>query len=296
MKKLCYVSDVHLEFWKKNVPVYAPPSVEGGRCYLALCGDIGYPFTDMYGQFLRVHSSLYDHVFVLAGNHEYYSRKKTIREINNRIHEVCAGLPNVTFLDQTGATIETDGSVLPLGPRGLESPGAVRILGCTLWSPVSKEIESQMNDYKYIHIGCPYSVSRAYRTSPVEVTPCAPTVVDVPGGVVPRNYTHRRLLQAADVNRLHDAMVAWLRDILSTGPRTIVLTHHAPTPLMDRNPPHPGYSSQSEFLMGGPVSHWISGHTHITRRIVVGTTECLSNCIGYPSEPTESQGLVWFTL
>jgi predicted phosphodiesterase len=49
------------------------PSEGAYENFLALCGDIGNPFHENYVKFIRRHSERFSHVFIVAGNHEYYS-------------------------------------------------------------------------------------------------------------------------------------------------------------------------------------------------------------------------------
>lgn len=47
-----------------------------GKSYLALLGDIGNPCLVNYGYFIDYYSKLFEHILIIAGNHEYYSGKK----------------------------------------------------------------------------------------------------------------------------------------------------------------------------------------------------------------------------
>jgi hypothetical protein len=42
-----------------------------GHC-LALLGDIGYPAKEGYAEFVLAQAKRFDHVFIVAGNHEFY--------------------------------------------------------------------------------------------------------------------------------------------------------------------------------------------------------------------------------
>ena len=254
--KLQYVSDIHIELRKpKEIPLIVPREQSNG-C-LALCGDIGDPFSSQYETFIGVHSPLYRYVLVVSGNHEYYSarRQRTMREIDDQIEAVCAKFTNVIFMNKKEIVIEN-----------------TKFIGCTLWSFVNKELESQMNDYNNIFVD-------SLRTnSGMHMFPDRK-----------RRYLRefKRPLEYQDVNLLHQDMITWLEECIqkTPEPNIIVLTHHAPTEQMDRTPPSCGYSSDCEFLFTSKVSHWISGHTHITRQVSIGNTLCLSNCYGYPGDP-----------
>jgi predicted phosphodiesterase len=68
MKKLFHVqfiSDLHLD---RNVFEFSPSAA-----VLAVLGNIGDPFKKKYSNFLKEASSRYEHVILIAGNHEYDS-------------------------------------------------------------------------------------------------------------------------------------------------------------------------------------------------------------------------------
>ncbi|KAL0478550.1 hypothetical protein AKO1_008143 [Acrasis kona] len=130
------MSDIHLEFSRDDFDVK-----KVGNC-IALVGDIGIYSKSNYEYFLTKLSQIYDHVFVVAGNHEYYNQE--YHAANTEMSAICMPLDNVHFLQQSSFLYE-DGTNHP-----------VRILGCTLWSNVpisSKEIVSKcLNDYRTIRI------------------------------------------------------------------------------------------------------------------------------------------------
>ena len=109
------VSDIHLEQRHENfrVPfdVCAP--------YLALLGDIGDPWSDVYIAFLEWTSKQYVHVFLILGNHEYFHNQPS--KVAKRVQSIVRYLPNISFLNCSFFDLPfTD----------------VRFLGCTLWSHV----------------------------------------------------------------------------------------------------------------------------------------------------------------
>jgi hypothetical protein len=67
---LQYLSDVHLEFRQKL------PRVVPKGDILILAGDIGYPFSGLYEEFLRKMTHSFKKVFLVVGNHEYYNLGK----------------------------------------------------------------------------------------------------------------------------------------------------------------------------------------------------------------------------
>jgi predicted phosphodiesterase len=267
-RTLQIISDVHLEFIKRarNTPVFHPVSENG---YLALCGDIGYPFNPMYAEFIRQHSLLYKHIFVLSGNHEYYSGKnkqRSISDVDSQIDQVCSMFPNVTFLQKKEVVIE-----------------GTRFLGCTLWSDISLSDSLRMNDYNCIYTEC--NVSGGMTTIPFSVNMNRTTNFGTSLGKRVWQKSGKRLITECDTRQLHNDMRTWLKNKLEDKTqKTIVLTHHAPTHKLDRDIPSTGYSTNLEYLMSSGVSHWLSGHTHLSKQTVINETTCISNCVGYPNE------------
>ena len=76
-----YISDIHLEYL-----TYIPYITKTAN-NLFLLGDIGHPDTINFQKFIKKCSELYKNVFLIYGNHEYYSilrgskkKKKKIKE------------------------------------------------------------------------------------------------------------------------------------------------------------------------------------------------------------------------
>ena len=286
--RLYYVSDTHHELLKPrmsdqvNVISELSELSELGADnvvnYLALCGDIGCPFQDNYEAFLRRHSERFDHVFVVSGNHEYYTSKKkqrTVEQTDEKIREITAGLHNVTFLQQTAIVI-----------RG------ITFIGCTLWAAVDDEAASYMNDYRRIF------VDFAGRERDELIWAGSGTArqrLYLRAGRVPLKPSHVR-----DIHQRHRA---WLTDTINraqsegTG-KVVVLTHHAPSMSMLR-PNTPSmlasisepivrrcYASECDELFAPPVVAWVSGHTHRCTEVAINGIPSVSNCYGYPSETT----------
>ncbi len=67
------ISDLHLEMGSYfNLKAKAP--------YLLLVGDIGYPESQIYKDFLKQYSKKFDKIFYISGNHEYYQCKKNSKK------------------------------------------------------------------------------------------------------------------------------------------------------------------------------------------------------------------------
>ncbi|KAH3743240.1 Ser/Thr phosphatase family superfamily protein [Pelomyxa schiedti] len=124
------LSDLHLEFEGHDRFTFAPAAP-----YLVLAGDIGDPFEDSYVNFLHAQSRQFTHVFVVAGNHEFYGHKHT--ECENVIQALCDSAPerNCTFLKK--------------GVFTLLGGGCLRVFGATLW--YDPDAVRTLNDYTEIH-------------------------------------------------------------------------------------------------------------------------------------------------
>lgn len=117
MVRIYLVSDLHLEYhW------YKPPvPTEVGKSILVIAGDLGNPMLPSYKSYLIIAAELYKHVILIAGNHDYYSRKRTMEENRILIRELCKSVSdNIYFLHCESVILEN-----------------IRFLGCTLWTDLS---------------------------------------------------------------------------------------------------------------------------------------------------------------
>lgn len=137
--KFQYVSDIHLEMGTRLVDMVNIPRVADN---LILAGDIGNPREPTYTEFLAAMSEKFYRVFVIAGNHEFYSKKVggSIAETRQLIAGICAGFKknNVIFLDNSAYELAPD----------------VSIFGTTLWTHIEDEDRRDMTysiaDYRCI--------------------------------------------------------------------------------------------------------------------------------------------------
>ncbi len=135
--RIQYVSDIHLEFYN-TLPdkLIFKPEAE----VLCLAGDIGFPYSSRYEEFLAKMSERFRKVFLITGNHEYYNaqgnRHHTMEEIEERIRQIIktCKLDNVTYLDNEYEDYE-----------------GYRFVGSTLWSKCEVPIvEHCVNDFRAI--------------------------------------------------------------------------------------------------------------------------------------------------
>lgn len=132
------VSDLHLELMR-NVEYH--PSLKkiqtlhrqsDVKYYLALLGDIGNPFHLNLQTFLSEVSQVYDKVFYVPGNHEYYTGH-TMEVTNQQMQKIC---------DRLGIEL--------LMNRSYQLDG-IKLIGSTLWSHIDdKKYEFAISDYSMI--------------------------------------------------------------------------------------------------------------------------------------------------
>ncbi len=127
------ISDIHLEFLKKIKPTWINHMIKPNADVLALAGDIGYPFLKEYENFLIETNKIFNKIFIITGNHEYYS-DKSIEENDNQIKKIIADnkLTNMTFLSNS-----------------YEDYNGFRFVGSTMWTHIS-DPKFLINDFKCI--------------------------------------------------------------------------------------------------------------------------------------------------
>jgi predicted phosphodiesterase len=247
--KIQVASDVHLEFFKEENTI---PVIEKIGNVLALVGDIGYPSKRNYERFIMEHADRFEYVFVIAGNHEFYTAE--YHSTRQQIQEICSKKDNVHFLDK--------GSFLYVNPS--DSTDRIRILGCTLWSFVpDKSIEyisKVLNDYRCIQI----NEQGIKRTLQVQDT-------------VKWHKQEVKWLQEQIELAEHNHE------------NVVVLTHHAPlvdgtcAPRFNGSEGNYAFSTDLKHVMKRNVMLWAFGHTHFSSMQTVKNTGTVvaSNQMGY---------------
>jgi hypothetical protein len=269
-------SDLHLEMLFNNPKMREDVAQEivdsmivPSAPYLVLAGDIGCPGNvwgkRQYARFLEKQSEQFKLVFVLAGNHEYFSEVKgssfipcTAPAIHAAIKDVCSKFANVVFLDRKVAVVD-----------------GVRLIGATLWTDIAEEqesrIESSVCDYKRIYL---------------------------PRG---RNLTGTtRLLTARDVRIWHQTdlkFIEWqCRIAQELGQDAVILTHHCPTTKYSCDQGISCSSISSAFSSDAwdrlkkwdCIKAWVFGHTHHSIDVLEEHVRLVSNQHGYYYEKSEA--------
>jgi len=145
----------------------------------------------------------------------------------------------------------------------------VRILGATLWTDFLLHGDPWANEAR----------AAAARSAPEYRS------VRGPGG---------ERLTPSDTVRLFEETVRWLETELATGDpaRTVVVTHHAPSPRSLR----PGWQSDltsaafasdlTPLIERHAPAAWIHGHVHAALDYRIGTTRVICNAAGAPGQAT----------
>jgi predicted phosphodiesterase len=171
-------------------------------------------------------------------------------------------LPRLTELLKN----EAQGSHIHLLENSSVKLAGFTFLGCTLWTNFvlrrnperdMAKAERLINDYRIIHFGA-----------------------------------EERVLSPQDTVRIHAESVAWLKSefVRHDPARTIVVTHHAPSPRSEAT----GYangplsasfvSDLTSLVEQSGIPLWIHGHTHHNVDYQLGVTRVLTNQRGYPQE------------
>ncbi len=211
-------------------------------------------------------SELFVHILIISGNHEYFTGKKqrTINTIDEEIQKIVSKFDNITYLNMNGIII-----------------GRTKFIGCTFWSDVSNisnVTEITMNDYSKIYIDCPGIPGRYIET------------YNMSGSNRKYIKSDRINLKPKDVVLLHDTMKKWIinqtNQITNKYDSIIILSHHAPSfsMLNSKDIYRHCYASNCDDIFKQPITHWISGHTHYSKSIIINNVLSLSNCMGYPGQ------------
>ena len=263
--QLQYASDLHLNLETAPFNILIEPVAPD----LALCGDIGNPFSAVYSNFIKWVSKRWSRVFLLAGNHEYFSENPNIKmeDVEKQIQLVAASAgSNVIFLQKDVYTIDSH---------------KIIVLGSTLWTQPNLRRWDKLVDGFIGDPGFRGEYNAMYKTD---------------------EYTGvSRLVHPSDITTLCSDHIAFLTKVLNpnwgsipAGWRVIVLTHHLPTFLVNDekqkdNALKSCYAVDLDRLIKEPVVAWLCGHSHVSKekRMKNGALVAL-NPLGYKNEAATS--------
>jgi len=241
-------SDLHLEFqshpldnWRTILEPSAP--------YLALVGDICELQHDtLWLEFLKCLSPHWKHIFIVNGNHEFYSHSPgmDMQTLLDNQRDMVSTLENVTILENTVVELKE-----------------FTVIGTTLWSYVPTKarqaVSNFLNDYRLI------SVKGETKTShPISVTDT--------------NNLHENA-----VRFLHKEITSRPTEKLLVLTHHAPLTKGTSAPqyeLPGRLINH-GFSTDLSALMKPQVKTWVFGHTHHACDFYRDKTRIVSNPLGY---------------
>lgn len=242
-----YFSDVHTELYKSSPGKIKKFDIKVCAPYVILAGDIGDPFSNLYSDFLEDLSKLYEYVFLVSGNHEYYKTRCSdkcfiedniwMKSVDDKIREVCQQFPNVIYLQDDVYHIEgTD----------------ISVYGATFWTDIKEEekldVQFNLMDYRKIP-GFNMNI-----------------------GINKHTNSCRKLEDI--VYKYNDR-------------RFVVISHHLPSyklinPKYINIVPriNSSYASDIKVAEHPNIVAWVAGHTHIP----VQKGKFYVNPIGYPGE------------
>lgn len=259
--KIYYISDIHLEQYElegyplptisspnflQKIRDYAPHST----CILVLAGDIGYPASSHFLDFIRDCVKYFHHIIYVSGNHEYYGFKNNycMDEIENILISYDEQIEQFHYLQNEYLILED-----------------IIFYGMTLWTHIPfnfiEEIENRMKDYRYIN----WTKSEKFKSN------------------------HTNELHSIAIEEFTQFCELRKKSPNLSSKTLIVVSHHCPTMNLhtgNRNDIF-SYGYYSNSLSDDNINqstYWIYGHTHVPADFQINNTRLLSNPHGYPGE------------
>jgi predicted phosphodiesterase len=266
--KIQYISDLHLEHHKNNnvfSRIKKLPNCEN----ICVLGDIGYPHSQIYQDFMTYCSNNWKNVFWLLGNHEFYHKPKTdiktMSEIEEYVKQICP--KNVYFMNNSVVYLNKETNEVGLSRTndiGGRNP-VIKIIGCTLWCNINDFTAQNLNDYYKIyahHVVNDFGVDMFRKLKP-EMTRML--------------FDSSRKFILDEIKNENDNV------------NCLIITHHGTHPLCQGHylgsPLESGYATYiPEIYESKNVIASLFGHTHSNVTLEVNGVKLLSNCYGYKGE------------
>jgi predicted phosphohydrolase len=122
--KIRYFSDIHLEFIRpEKIGEFLKMIPPGMDEVAVLAGDVGNPWHASYDKFMQYMSANFQKTFVIAGNHEYYSKTRTMESTDAHLAEYFRQFNNVSYLHNQ-----------------CERYGGACFVGTTLWTNITNPL------------------------------------------------------------------------------------------------------------------------------------------------------------
>ena len=258
MSTIQYVSDIHLEIRGKMPKINKLPDCEN----ICVLGDIGYPHSQIYQDFMKYCSENWKNVFWVMGNHCFYHKGTDIKimsEIEEYVKQICFN--NVYLMNNNSLYLNKNNVVGNIKNEDT----IVKIIGSLLWSNISNSTSKHLNDYERI-----YTHKTTNDFGVAFFTKLTP------------EYTRK----------LFETNKAYIIQELLSEPDIpcLILTHHGTHPLCQGfyqgSKLEDGYGTFiPELFENKNLIACINGHVHSNINITLPNgIKLLSNCMGYPGE------------
>lgn len=260
-------SDLHLDHYNADNLWYPPELIDDKDTILVIPGDlwVGTRFIEYgEGSWISKVAARFKYVVVVLGNHDMWpgNHALTIKSGGDTCNAMLQdrGIFNVKVLDCDAIEIDD-----------------ILFVGCTLWTDMDNEDAVAMYNMPR---AMAYDGKCAYETGP--------------NGQWSR-FTSERWVHT------HRRHKAYLKRVVENNKdkNIVVVTHHLPLrtlgdPNYSRDASNAYYMSDlSDFILDNPhIKLWCYGHTHHQRDTWMVNTRLLNNCVGYPGQHMEQQGLV----
>lgn len=263
MVKIQYISDLHLEHHKNNnvfSKINKLPDCEN----ICVLGDIGYPHSQIYQDFMMYCSNNWKNVFWIMGNHCFYHKPKTdikvMSEIEEYVKQICP--KNVYFMNNTVLYLNKDTNEVSTINNVIKCNQLIKIIGSTLWSNVNDHTASKLNDYSKIYYE---------------------NVVNDFG------IDMFRKLKPEMTRNLFESSRKFILNEIKEEINCLIITHHGTHSLCQGyylgSLLESGYATEiPEIFESKNVIACIFGHTHSNVTLEVNGVKLLSNCYGYLGE------------
>eukprot|EP01129_Flabellula_baltica_P012990 TRINITY_DN5967_c0_g1_i1.p1 TRINITY_DN5967_c0_g1~~TRINITY_DN5967_c0_g1_i1.p1 ORF type:complete len:573 (-),score=117.95 TRINITY_DN5967_c0_g1_i1:158-1723(-) len=229
-------SDLHIEFGHNQSPLIIPNAP-----YCALLGDIGLVKTEEYREFLLRVSDMFEKVFVVLGNHEFY--RYIVQDVYDKVQQICDEKDNLIFFN-----------------KGFYSEPGLTLIGSCLWSRVPEEdmdkVSMYLTDYHRIWID--------EESDPVKDD----------------ENRKLRLITPSDTTSFFEDEFSYIKEKVAEptqrGDDIVVLTHHSPIMYNGcSNPQYWGAPANTAFatdlksyISESSIHTWVYGHTLVSRYVL----------------------------
>jgi len=218
---------------------------------LALLGDIGNPRLSNYSEFVLLQADRFEHVFLIAGNHEYY--QSTPEGTKRTMLKLASQRENIHVLFE----------------ESFQLTEKVRVVGTTLWARVDRKkrrvLQQNMSDFRQIRQDnddedlLTVDAMRSYHDTCVSWL--------------------RSQLEEAEAKGHYLVVLTHHAPLLDALPKRKQSTFL-----------QSAYTTDLRDMFGGQVLAWMYGHTHHSMDVCMRGTRIVSNPRGYKREELQKKG------